>query len=220
MLRLGSELAKALKDPKDHDLLANWMAHHLAEKIALEKAARGEQRKQLSNDCADLILKLWAHRHSMPDGTRPLESFEPMFCALQELISGGPRNSYLRAVPTKIKAPKKIEELLSLALTIDVAAKTLIRYTLAEAVAKIPEKDKRWTKLRAAIAPSQWDIRVILRVMDDVEALVDEKQKLQGKAIKDLQEMVAGLQAFQELARQLEAQFFNRLAIASGTAAE
>jgi hypothetical protein len=183
------------------------MAHHLAEKLALEKAARGAVKKQLSDECAELILKVWTHRHSMPDGTRPLGSFEPIFRSLQELASGDPRNSYFRAVPSKmkIKAPKEIEKYLSLAMTIDSAANTLIRYTLAEAVATIPAKDKRWTKLRAAIAPRNGDIQIVVRLIE-LETLVDEKQKLEAEAVKDLEEMIAALRILQKMARELRAQ--------------
>jgi len=107
-------------------------------------------------------------------------------------------------------------------MTIDSAASTLIRYTLAEAVAKNPAKDKCWTKLRAAIVTPQRDIQVIVRLIDEVETLVDEKQKLKAEAIKDLEETIAGLKAFQKTARELQAQLSSRAATlaASVTAAE
>ncbi|MEJ0040695.1 MAG: hypothetical protein WDM81_00020 [Rhizomicrobium sp.] len=159
-------------------------------------------------------MKLWDHRNSMPDGTRPFGSFEPLFRALKELASDQPRNSYLRAVPPKVRAPKEVEQLISMAETIDGAANTLIRYALAHAVERIPAKDKRWTKLRAAMKPSHWDIQIVFQAMDEMKALADEKQKLKDAAIEELEGMLAGLKAFQETALAFQEHFQKRLAAA------
>jgi len=210
VLELGSELVKALGQSTEHDLLANWMAHHLAGKLALEKAARGLAKKQLSDECADLILRLWAHRHSLPDGVRPLGGFEPIFKILEELASDQPRNSLLRARP-RAKASNAAEEFISAALTIDSAATSLIRYTLARAADRIPAKDKRWSKLRAALAPAFWNMKIVIKLIDEVESLVDEKQKLKHAAIEELQRMLKNLEAFDGMARVLREQLEKQL---------
>lgn len=190
------------------------MANHLAEKLTLEKAAHGAAKKKLSDECADLIIKLWDHRNSLPNGARPFGAFEPLFSVLQDLANNSqPRNFYLRASPPAVKAPKEILELIALVTRIDDAANTLIRFILARVVERVPAKDKRWTKLRAAIKPSHFDIQIVFRAMGEAEKLVDEKQKLKSAEIKELKGLLADLKVFMGLAQEVRTHFENRVAV-------
>jgi hypothetical protein len=60
------------------------MAHHLAEQIErVEAAPAGEAREQASQACADLILRVWAHRQAAPMAA-PLKAIAPKLQALLE----------------------------------------------------------------------------------------------------------------------------------------
>lgn len=207
---IGAELAKSFNDAADHDLLTNWMARYLAEKLSREKQARGAEKAKLGQECAELIIKLWEHRHALPDGVRPFESFEPIFQALQELSSANPRNAYARAAP-RVKAPKEISEIVEMAGNIDQAANSLIRYLLSLAVQAIPQKDKRWVKLRAALRPHPWDFEVVYVLAGEADKQLDEKTKLKAAEIKEIERMLAAVQRLQGLSLEFVAHFQRRL---------
>jgi hypothetical protein len=194
---LGFELIKELGEVAERDLLARWMAEYLGEKLSQLKKVRGAGRKGLSAECADLIVRLWVHRHSLPSGAAPLASFEPLFKALNELSGGQPRYSFLRDLP-QAKKGSRVEEIISGALALDKSASSLIRYFLAEAVSMIPVKDKRWVKLRAVTQEPPWDIEIILRAIGDAETLVDKKARLDDAEIEVVQGMLRQLRAFEE----------------------
>jgi len=72
----------------DHDIVGQWMAHHLAE---LVQAAQGdasaaiEQRQQI----IETILKVWSHRSDYPRPA-PLEEFDSVVAALDRLGDDSP----------------------------------------------------------------------------------------------------------------------------------
>lgn len=203
-MELGVEIRKQLGEAAEDDLLASWMAEYLGEKLAGAKRARGQQREELKKECAELILKLWHHRHQLPNGGRPLQSFEPLFTALKELSQDEPRYSFLRELPAsdpRSEAGKVIQSILS----IDSAANALIRYLLAEAVSKMPKRDKRWAAIQAACEPPSFDIKIVHALVDEAESLSDMQAKL-GKAQQDkLNKMLSDLEYFDKSTATLRA---------------
>ena len=64
--------------------------HHLAELLERAETATGEEKSITRRDCSDLILKLWAHRASLPPNRRPLQSFDSILTALKHLRGDEP----------------------------------------------------------------------------------------------------------------------------------
>lgn len=189
------------------------MAHYLAEKMDEVEKAEGAHKEQASQECSDLILRIWDHRHSLPDGARPLAQFEPLFRTLEGLAESGPRNGLFRSAPRpQGTIATEAEELLAAAVSIDSAATSLIRYFLADAVSKVPAADKRWVKLRAAAKPNVWDIQIILRVIDDSVTFADKGQQLKESEIKKVKEMLNTLDGFHRTVAALKLELETRLA--------
>jgi hypothetical protein len=211
ILELGGELVASLQNSAPHDLLAHWMARHLAELLARERKASGADKKRLSDECADLILKLWEHRNALPDGARPLQAFEPIFQVLQNLASGQSRHAYMRVSLPPVKVPTEIQPLISLAAKIDQAADTMIRYVIARAVERIPADDKRWAKLRAALTPGQWDMSIVFELIGQSEKMLDRKEKLKAAEIKEMRELLKAVDALSEIAPEVSSHFKKRL---------
>ena len=209
-MALGTELTKQLGQAADRDLLARWMVEYVAERLSLLRSARGAKRLQESAECADLILRLWDHRHSLPDGGRPLASFEPLFRALQSLSGEEPRYGMLGDLP-KATAGSEVERNLAVALTLDRAASALLRYFLAEAVARVPEKDKRWARLRANIGPAPLDIQIILAATRNAETLSEKRTRLRKTERDELKGMIDRLEAFEAVSQSVRAVLQARL---------
>jgi len=195
-LGLGIEIVKQLGEMAEHDLLASWMADYLGEKLTEIEGASGKQREDLEKECVELILRLWDRRHHLPNGARPLESFEPIFLALKELSQDEPRFSFLRNLPP-VDRDSEVAKIMQGVLAIDRSASTLIRYFLIEAVEKIPKSDRRWTNIRTAIKPPAWDIDIVRFLVDDSEAMSDKLEKLRGEERKIVKNMLESLDDFE-----------------------
>ena len=61
------------------------MAHHLAEVLQEAEAAEGDDKELACRQAADLILKIWSHRQSLPGGAYPLNELEPVLSVLGRL---------------------------------------------------------------------------------------------------------------------------------------
>lgn len=178
------------------------MAEYLGEKISEVKRARGKPREILEKDCAELILKLWHHRHQLPNGARPLESFEPFFVALSELSQDKPRYHILRDLPQTDKE-SEVGKVIAGLLAIDRTTSTLIRYLLAEAVGKVPKDDKRWASVLKSTTVTDWDIKIIRILMDDADAISDQQEILNKQQREKLEAMLENLEDFEGLVAPL-----------------
>lgn len=85
VLNLGKLFVKELKLEPGVDTFSRWMAHYLAEKISFAERSEGKEKEMAEKECFDVILKLWEHRHSLPSGRRPFQSFEPILDTLSQL---------------------------------------------------------------------------------------------------------------------------------------
>ena len=184
------------------------MAYYLAEQISAAKTARGEARDELRADCADLILKFWAHRHALPRGRRPLEAFEPVMQTLEELGSYRPRFPVLSDIPDTGKLPEPAKKLLSVALKIDRAASAIIRYCLAESVSQIPKQDRRWLKLIKAVESDHpADVSLIIRIVSESDDLTARKDRVTAAAIEKMERLCSDLDRLQEVAEPVRQHF-------------
>ncbi len=173
------------------------MAEYLGEKLSEIQQVRGKQREALEKECVELILKLWDLRHHLPNGARPLESFEPLFVALNGLSQIEPRYSLLRNLPP-IDKNSEAGKIVQGILAIDQSASALIRYFLAEAVEKIPKNNKHWTNIRTALKPHHWDIDIVRILIDDSEAISNKQEKLKKQQCEKLEDMIESLKYFEK----------------------
>jgi len=190
-------------------MLVRWMAEHLRGLLDRYKAAVGDEKDRLGRECSDIILRIWGQRHELPQRARPLESFEPLFNALEQL-SEGPRSHYFRHAPV---APEgsEIGKALEIAISLDNAASTLIRYILAEAMGSIPQGDKKWLKLAADVKPSAFDTRILGRLQTDQETMEQQADRLQKEQIDQIETMIVRLTVFEQFAISLRKQFDKQL---------
>lgn len=72
MLGLGQAIVRQLELDRRGELPSRWMAHHLAELITAAQTAKGKAKQQAEDRAADLVLKLWANRRSLPASADPL----------------------------------------------------------------------------------------------------------------------------------------------------
>ncbi len=207
-MELGRQLVSELEGPEQADTLSKWMAHYLAEQISAAKGARGRARDTVQANCANLILKLWAHRYALPRGRRPLEAFEPAIQTLEALRSDRPRFSVLRDLPDNRKLPEPAKNFLSVALTIDRAASAIIQYCLAQTVSQIPKKDRRWLKLIEAVETSHpADMTLIIEMMSASDELTTEKNRLTAATIRKMERLRSDLDELQEVAEPMRQHF-------------
>lgn len=204
MLELGRQLVSAFSEPDHADMLSIWMAQYLAEQLSVAKVARGENREVARARCVDLILKLWDHRHALPNGTRPFEAFEPILQMLDELRSDLPRYSVLRDLPPTKKLPEPALSFLAVARALDRGGSALIRYCLAQSVAHVPAKDRRWLKYIEAVEGRRtFDVRVINALASDADDLAGRQARLTDAAIRKFKELLSDLNKFDEISSLL-----------------
>ncbi len=62
VISLGKALVKELELEPGVDTLARWMAHYIAEQIAIAENATDDKKVEAESRCFETILKLWQHR--------------------------------------------------------------------------------------------------------------------------------------------------------------
>jgi len=205
VLDLGCELVKELDIDPGADTLSRWMAHYIAELIDEAKTAKLEDRLAKLARCADAILKLWDHRHQLPDGKRPFEDLEPIMRALASLDPADDTPRFYRTqrmAINKTKESKETAKWLDLADGLDYSAKNLIRYCLAQAAQTALDKSKAWVKLaEKAGLEDNIDFRVI-RFTSDEKGL-SEAQKLKKMERRQLEDRIKRLDGFKKMADSL-----------------
>ncbi len=136
----GEQLVKELGLARESSTLARWMAHYIAERIALAQNARGAEKASLQRECYDAILKLWKHRRFLPS-KRPLESFEPILEVLGTLDD---ENGYWNFDPNKITNKDDVGDWLRLAVKIDQGSKTIISWCITLAAFHARNSESKW----------------------------------------------------------------------------
>ena len=83
-MELGTRLAAELNDVSSPSITAKWMSWHLAEVMT---AAETDSSK--TQECAELILKLWRARRFLPSGD-PFERYKEVLSALETTLECRP----------------------------------------------------------------------------------------------------------------------------------
>ncbi|MBX7227865.1 MAG: hypothetical protein K1X55_17665 [Chitinophagales bacterium] len=145
IINLGKLFVKELGLEPGVDTLSRWMAHYIAEKVALiEHLPPGINKEETQKECFETILKLWEHRWSFPTGKRPLEEFEPILKTLMQLSPEKRESFFFRPLNHKIYDElmegdidfKEITDYINIVQQIDRIAKIWIEFVLKQAALK------------------------------------------------------------------------------------
>jgi hypothetical protein len=126
------------------------MAHYIAELITRAETSGPDQRTQAEEQCATEILRLWAHRAGLPAKNRPLESFAPLYQALERLDPEGPNWSFYRTFNSD-SAPDgedtEVNALLSIALNLENSIRDVVRTLIIEAASRAATREGKWLQI-------------------------------------------------------------------------
>lgn len=130
------------------DVTAQWMAHLIAEKISAAEDASETARDSAVAECVDVILKLWAHRYTLPSYMRPLRELDPLLRTLNSLgVNEADELRFFSRPPSSEELEGATEDekmLFEFAVGIDHAARELIRCALSVAAERSVNVVKPW----------------------------------------------------------------------------
>lgn len=185
VIELGKRIVAGLK--LGDDVTAQWIAHMVAERISAAEHASEDARDAAIAECIDVVLKLWAHRYTLPPYMRPLRELDPLLRTLNSL--GVNRDDELRFFsrpPSSEELEGATEDerkLFEFAIGIDHAARELIRHALSIAAKRSVDVVKPW--LDEAFRGSL-EATVELRISSFVaEDLLKGQEKAKQQAMLD-----------------------------------
>lgn len=198
VIDLGKRLVAQLK--LGDDVVAQWMAHMIAERIDAAEKAEPSERAAAQTACAEVILQLWNRRNSLAERLRPFKGLEPLIRTLDSLdVSNGPRFRYLPERPPGLETvpTETSKQLIELAEGVDYSARALIHHLLAEAFEEVRNEARPW--IQAAVdanADTTLELRIVGFLDDNAAELADGD----AKAREEKEEKIVRLEAFAALA--------------------
>lgn len=185
VIDLGKRIVAGLK--LGDDVTAQWMAHLVAEKISAAEHASEAAREVAVTECVDVILKLWAHRYTLPPYMRPLRELDPLLRTLNSLgVNHADELRFFARSPSseELEGATEVEKkLFEFAVNIDHAARELIRYVLSIAAERSVDVVKPW--LEESFKGSL-EATVELRISRFVaEGLLKSQEKAKQQAMLD-----------------------------------
>jgi len=183
VLSLGEQITASLDQ---HDMLARWMAHYLAERLQALEGLNGEKRAEAEREVADLITGLWRQRHTVPMHDDPLSLTDSVVRAVAQLDPEGSRNRFFgrfdeNAGPSQAEAEANAS--LKLALELDVATGQLVRSLIHFAARIAVDHDEKW--IRSAEAMRDTTFRNIRRVLDVEKKVGDDSLEAEQTRIAE-----------------------------------
>jgi hypothetical protein len=185
VIELGKRIVAGLK--LGDDVTAQWMAHLVAEKISAAERASETARDAAIAECVDVVLKLWAHRYTLPPYMRPLRELDPLMHTLNSLGVNEEAELRFFSRPPSIEelegATDDEKKLFEFAIGIDHVARELIRYALSVGAERSVDVVKPW--LEEAFK-GRLDATVELRISRFVaEGLLKGQEKAEQEAMLD-----------------------------------
>lgn len=185
VVELGKRIVAGLQ--LGDDITAQWMAHLVAEKISAAEDAPETVRDAAVAECVDVILKLWAHRYTLPPYMRPLRELDPLLRTLNSLgVNKADELRFLARPPSSEVlegATDDEKKLFEFAIGIDYAARELIRYALSIAAERSIDVVKPWLE---EVAKCSLEATVELRISRFVaEGLLESQEKAKQQATLD-----------------------------------
>lgn len=185
VIELGKRIVAGLK--LGDDITAQWMAHLIAEKISAAEQAPETARDGAVKECIDVILKLWAHRYSLPSYMRPLKELDPVLHTLNSLgVDEVAEFRYFLRPPSEEELKNATEdekELFKFALGIDHAARELIRHAISVASERSVDLVKPWLE---EAYKANLNVTAELRITKFLtEGLLEDQETAEQKARLD-----------------------------------
>lgn len=174
----------------------------VAEKILAAEQAPETTRDAATAECVDVILKLWAHRYTLPPYMRSLRELDPLLRTLNSLgldeadelrfFSRRPNSDELEGATDEEK------QLFEFAVGIDHAARELIRHALGAAAKRSVGLVNPW--LEEAVK-GNLDVTVELRIAKfAVDGLLQRQEAANQQAMLD---RIDKLESFAKVALSL-----------------
>lgn len=207
IVALGREIVKELEASAPADTLARWMAHDISQLIKDAELASGANRRRRRAECADAILRLWSHRRELPNGSRPLDDFGPLFRTLESLDPGSEAPRYFVEIRGALgdaeDVPDTAKDLLQVVSGIDHTARILIRHCIYSALDEIKDRGEQWLSLaKAADLGDADDLRILEIVFRRSGEMEPDLHDLEQQRLRDL---LKRLNAFANVADTLAA---------------
>lgn len=185
VIELGKRIVAGLE--LGTDVTAQWMAHLVADKISAADHASKTAQDSAVADCVDVILKLWAHRYTLPSYMRPLRELDPLLRTLNSLgVNDADELRFFTRPPSREElegATEDEKKLFEFAIDIDHVARELIHYALSVAAKRSVDTVKPW--LEEALKGSL-EATAELRISRFVaEGLLKDQEKAEQQAMLD-----------------------------------
>jgi len=203
LLALGKRLVTALRS--DEDLLSDWMAHLIAERMQAVDASTGAERQAAEEACAQEIMRLWQHRYNAPDGANPLANLVSLARTLESLEPGEHRFRYAARVFGIAGSGEKRDPMgwLEFAMHADRAARDVIRFALSHYAAGVTEDEDFKNALAEAIG-AQMDVTLEVRLIEMINRGRTEQDVVKGRD-EAVRAEAARLEVFAKVVSQVAA---------------
>ena len=146
VIEIGKRVVAGLK--LGDDVTAQWMAHLVAEKISAAEQASEATRDAAASVCVDVILKLWAHRYTLPPYMRPLRELDPLLRTLNSLgVKEEDELRFFSRPPSSEEldgATEDEKKLFEFAIGIDHVARELNRHAFSVAAERSVDLVRPW----------------------------------------------------------------------------
>lgn len=203
-MALGQTIVHQLKLQQRGDVLARWMAHHLAELIGEAEQALGPDKVNAEKQAVDLILKLWLHRRALPEPVDPLGSLRPAIAVLERLMPDqNPWIFYYRRGDT---LKTLLQDIFHSMARVTLAGIALTQRTQVRPIAKaeaemLKEEEMRLLAMieswKPCVAPESTAAQTWHELISEVEpTAAEDKAALVGNA-KDHAQVIAELEQMQ-----------------------
>jgi hypothetical protein len=221
VLALGEALVEQLKLKSDDDILGQWIAQYLSEKLTEHKAAKGTAREALGAELVDTILKFWKHRAVFPRGQGPFENYEAVLRALESFDPDRERYfSCAAADEVAAGARSASRQLIDVAKSLDSGTRALINFCFRYAAYASGKPPKAWIDA-ARVLDEGIDTKIVIRFVDATDELKSSQREPTAAEleIKNLEHTRAELRGLMESANTIGQTIEARLKALKNTSA-
>lgn len=218
-ISLGKALVQELELEPGVDTLSRWMAHYVAEQIAIAENSTGDDKFEAEQRCFETILKLWERRASLPNGRYAFKNFESIFEALNRLAPENSQSYYFHEShfqsqtyneATSESQADEIQRWIDIALGIDRTARVLINFAFNQAVCHAAdEKTIAWLEKGTGISNDN-DVSIINHFRSEIQEDDFDEETLE-RIRQSLRSRIKKLHIFRELSSILRDELIQEL---------